>query len=48
MLLRPLIIGLNEETSIAFLKHILIPYIETKRELNSSSSWLLIPNVFKG
>ena len=28
----------NEETSIAFLEHVLIPYIETQREeLNSSS-----------
>ena len=33
----------NEETSIAFLEHDLIPYIETQREeLNSGSPWLLI------
>ena len=39
----------NEETGIAFLKHVLIPYIETQREeLNSSGPWLLISDVFKG
>ena len=39
----------NEETSIAFLEHGLIYYIEIQREeLNSSSPWLLISDVFKG
>ena len=39
----------NEETSIAFLEHVFNLYFETLREeLNSSSPWLLISDVFKG
>ena len=39
----------NEGKSIVFLEYVHIPYIETQTEqLNSSSPWLLISDVFKG
>ena len=39
----------NGDTSINFLEHFLITYIETQREeLNNNSPWLLISDVFKG
>ena len=39
----------NAETSIAFLEHFLIPFIETQREeMDSSSPWLIISDIFKG
>ena len=39
----------KEQTNLDYLEHVLVPYVNQQRkELSSTSPWLLISDVFKG
>ena len=39
----------NEQTSLDYLEHVPVPYVnQHRKELSSTSPWLLISDVFKG